>query len=117
MSAHPNPELIDRLAEIDRLQGLRDAAEAAAAKPHGISHVDCRTFGHSWNDIEADRNPQVGWYMRLRCEKCGTVRNDIVDRYGTLERRNYKHPDNYKDPDKWKRSQWRLQYLRKMNGS
>lgn len=116
MSA-PNPELIDRLAEMDRLQGLREAAAAAAAKPSPITHVDCRTFGHSWTDIEADRNPAVGWYMRLRCERCGSERNDIVDRHGSLEARHYKYPSNYKDPDKWSRSQWRLQFLRKMNGS
>jgi hypothetical protein len=113
----PNPELVDRLAEIDRLEGLRAAAAAAAAKPKPISHVDCRTFGHSWTSIEANRNPAVGWYMRLECERCHTVRNDIVNRYGVVEARHYKYEPDYKDPDKWGRSQWRMQYLRQLNGS
>lgn len=78
--------------------------------------VTCRTFGHSWFSIEAERNPRVGWYMKLRCERCGTERNDIVDRNGTVERRSYKHPAGYRlaKADNLTRSEWRVAFLARM---
>jgi hypothetical protein len=109
-------EQAERQAEAERIAALADAAEAAASKstPGALKHVDCRTFNHAWVPVEADRNPQIGWYMNMRCERCGTVRKDIVNRFGEVERRRYEYPDDYKDTDGWARSDWRMQYLRRL---
>lgn len=101
--------------EAERREGLAEAREMALARTSAISHVDCRIFGHSWESIEADRNPAIGWYMNLRCTRCGTVRKDIVDRYGHVDRRRYEYPDNYADTDRWSRSDWRLQFIRRLS--
>jgi hypothetical protein len=111
------PEITDRLAEIDRLQGLRDAAKVAETKTVPMKYVDCRTFGHSWQDINVDRHPEFGWMMQLTCDRCGTTRNDVVDRYGVVDHRKYAYPSGYRDPDKWARSAWRIQFIRRLDGS
>ena len=105
-----------RQAEADRQAAMQAAREALnnKATPLAIQWTDCRTFGHSWVSIEAKTNPAIGWYMVARCERCGTVRNDIVNRYGVVERRRYEYPDSYKDTDHWSRSDWRIQFLRRL---
>jgi len=105
-----------RLAELERQRGLEAAAEALKTKttPGSVKYVDCRTFGHSWVSVEANSNPTIGWYMVARCERCGTVRKDIVNRFGIVERRRYEYPDSYKDTDHWTRSDWRMQFLRRL---
>jgi hypothetical protein len=119
---HISPAAVDvmlteqakRVAEIDRQRGLAEAAEAAKGRASPVSFVDCRIFGHAWESTEADRNPTVGWYMKLRCVRCGTERADVVDRYGTVMGRQYHYPESYKDTDRWSRNQWRMQYLRRL---
>lgn len=115
-TATKNPELVAKLAEIDRLQGLRRAAEDAAKKPTPIRFVDCRTFGHSWGDIETGLDPKVGWGIQLTCGRCTATRNDVVDGHGSLVHRHYRYPQGYRDPDRWNRNAWRMQFLRRLNG-
>lgn len=109
-------EQAEKRAEAERQEGLRDALAAAEGKtsPDALKHVDCRTFGHSWEPVEADRNPQIGWYMNVRCARCGTVKREIVNRYGQVERRRYEYAEGYRDTDHWARSDWRMQYLRRL---
>jgi hypothetical protein len=78
-----------------------------------VSFRDCRPpFNHDWVETEAERNPKGGgWYLNMRCSNCGTLRIQIVDRFGNVERGSYKYPEGYKDNDGWTRSQWRVQYL------
>lgn len=59
----------------------------------------CRALAHSWQPYEATRRPrnQAGaWLWVLRCERCGTLREDVVDSDGTVLGRNYRHPIDYK---------------------
>ena len=110
-------EQIKRLSEVvelDRRQGLSESQAHEATRTTQARYVDCRVFGHAWEATEADRNPAIGWYMKLRCTRCGTVRSDIVNRYGGVESRHYTYPEFYKDTDKWTRSDWRLQYIRRL---
>jgi hypothetical protein len=78
-----------------------------------VSFRDCRPpFNHDWVETEAERNPKGGgWYLTMRCSQCGTIRTQIVDRYGNIEKGSYKYPEFYRDTDGWTRSQWRVQYL------
>lgn len=106
------------LAEQEREAGLAEALVAMEAKttPGAAKFVDCRTFGHSWMEIEADRNPKgYGWYMKLQCERCHTVRSDIVNHHGDVMTRSYEYPESYKDADHWTRSDWRMQFLRRLS--
>lgn len=82
----------------------------------GDPFVDCRLLGHSWYSIEAERNPKVGWYMKLRCERCGTERSDIVDRDGVVGGRSYTYAEGYKlaRTEQRTRTEWRIEFLRRL---
>ena len=102
------------LVEVERKQGLADARQAAKARRSPLTYIDCRTFGHSWVPIEADRNPAIGWYIVARCDRCSTVRKQVCDARGAIARgAQYTYPDSYKDTDHWTRSDWRMQFLRR----
>jgi hypothetical protein len=117
VNARRSDEQLKRLGEIEetnRRAGLAEIEKLAQKRTSPISFVDCRIFGHAWESTEADRNPAIGWYVKLRCTRCNTVRSDIVNRFGQVERRRYEYPDNYKDTDHWARTDWRLQFLRRL---
>lgn len=87
-----------------------------SSKP-GPQDIDCHAMGHSWRDDEADRNPKGGgWFLKQRCVNgCGTTRQAIIDGQGNLERNHwrYKYLPSYKNIAGWKRSMWRVEYMRK----
>jgi hypothetical protein len=70
----------------------------------------CRTLGHAWETDEAQTKPDIGWYMKLRCTRCGTERSDTVNKFGELLGRNYKHLVGYKHA-KQSRSEWRAEFI------
>lgn len=72
------------------------------------SYVACRTYGHAWDEIDADKQSRIGWYLWLRCQRCGTIRMDTVDRHGHLSERSYRYPDGYKSAVKLSRDEYRL---------
>ena len=83
---------------------------------NGDGFVACRTLGHSWFSIEAEHNPKRpgGWYMKVRCERCGSERSDIVNRHGALVGRSYKPAPGYRrarGDGRVTRSEWRVQFL------
>jgi len=81
-------------------------------------YVRCRALGHAWYDVEAERAPSFGYAMEFRCERCGTVRRDLVNRYGELlpGGRNYRHPDGYRDAERIERAEYRRRLLTRMTG-
>jgi hypothetical protein len=62
-----------------------------------VDMVACRTIGHCWYPIDAQRRPQWGVLWQLRCERCQSVRDDIVGSTGLLESRAYNYTEGYKD--------------------
>jgi hypothetical protein len=57
----------------------------------------CRTLGHAWEEIPAERPAPYGDPWWLRCVRCTTVRMDYVTRStGELLGRSYDHPGDYK---------------------
>jgi hypothetical protein len=56
----------------------------------------CRAIGHAWYETEATVSPLFGVYFWLRCESCGMIRKDILDRFGGLLSRSYDAPDGYR---------------------
>lgn len=102
----------------------RLAAKALDAPPHykvagsNRVHQECRApFNHDWVEEESATRPEGGgWYLAMRCTKCGTTFKQIVGAFGELlSGRNYKHPKDYRDTDHWSRSDWRLNFLMKLN--
>lgn len=82
-------------------------------------HETCRApYNHDWVEEESATQPLGGgWYLRMRCTKCGTVFKQIINIDGTLYGgRQYRYPRDYRDPDHWSRSDWRLNFLLKLNG-
>lgn len=60
-------------------------------------YVQCRTFGHAWDDIPVTEPHPDGHSFWLRCTRCGTMRRDVFDRrWGGLVHRKYDYPDNYR---------------------
>lgn len=56
-----------------------DAAIAAMRQ----THLQCRDFGHSWRPMAVERIPQRRqWLQALRCVRCRTVRQRLLDEYG-----------------------------------
>lgn len=76
------------------------------------AYVRCRTLAHAWDDVPSPRRPPWGVLMALRCVRCGTIREDIVNRFdGELMSRNYVYPEGYRDSDGLDRKGWRVAYL------
>lgn len=69
--------------------------------------------GHHWTDYESQTNPQSGgWYLTLRCVKCGKVARQIIDGDGViLTPRRYTPSFASKRLPKLSRSEWRRRYL------
>jgi hypothetical protein len=60
------------------------------------SNLLCRTLGHAWFTIAAEKASKHGDAMWLRCERCATERHDDVGRgNGELYGRSYHYADGY----------------------
>jgi hypothetical protein len=59
--------------------------------------VTCRTIGHCWYPVDAERRPAFGTLWVLRCERCQARRDDIVDVHGDLSSRAYDYAEGYRD--------------------
>lgn len=85
-------------------------------------YVRCRTYGHAWYEIFPNLGPPpTGWRLCLRCERCGTVRHDIVGYAGDVQARYYDHPDDYKysgttGEDPWRRDEYRQELFKLIRG-
>lgn len=71
----------------------------------------CRGVNHAWYDIDADRNPSFGYPMWLKCDSCGTIRKDIVDRHGNVLDRQYDYPPDYKDSEGHSKADFRARLI------
>lgn len=60
-------------------------------------YLKCRVLGHAWDEIPVTKRPEFGVYMWFRCERCSTLRYDIVNQFnGDLLSRSYQKPSDYK---------------------
>ena len=56
----------------------------------------CRTLGHAWFPVPAEKLPKHGDAMWLRCERCDTERHDdISSGTGELWGRQYVYAEGY----------------------
>jgi hypothetical protein len=56
----------------------------------------CRTLGHAWFPVPAEKTSKYGDPMWFRCERCDTERHDDVSRGdGQLFGRQYVYADGY----------------------
>lgn len=62
------------------------------------SYLMCRTLGHAWGPIAADRVGRMGGDpLWLRCERCDTERHDSISIVtGALVTRQYVYEDSYR---------------------
>lgn len=62
------------------------------------SYLLCRTVGHAWDVINADKvGRRGGDPVWLRCERCNTERHDAIERgTGELVGRQYVYNDGYR---------------------
>jgi len=61
--------------------------------------IQCRDYGHSWRPHWAEALPRKqGWLQELRCERCGTTRKRILDKYGDVITSSYRYTDGYLFP-------------------
>lgn len=56
----------------------------------------CRTLGHAWLPIPAEKASSYGDAMWLRCERCDAERHDGVDGSGGIITRRYVYDPNYR---------------------
>lgn len=70
------------------------------------THLECRTFGHQWEDVTGiDLGDEYmlkytyksGKRVTLRCVRCGMVRHEcwLLGSVGTLLARHYSQPKGY----------------------
>jgi hypothetical protein len=88
-----------------------------------VEYVQCRTWGHAWEDFIPDGKREPGWGHRfsLRCVRCATERHDTIDSLGRLSVRTYEYPEDYSlsewdVADRPDRAALRLDLLKKMHG-
>lgn len=56
----------------------------------------CRELGHVWRPHTVERDPSGGgFFRRLRCPECRTVREQVLDTMGHVIRNGYDYPDGY----------------------
>jgi len=60
------------------------------------SYMECRTLGHQWDIIPAEKPGVFGDPLWCRCLRCAMVRMDEVGGGGKLIKRRYDQPDGYK---------------------
>jgi hypothetical protein len=60
------------------------------------NHLQCRDFGHSWRPHTATWDPKARCYVtQLRCSRCRTLRERIIDANGQQVTSHYDYPDGY----------------------
>lgn len=69
-------------------------------------YVECRTLGHSWDQIPSTRRPTSGILMTFRCVRCTSIREDTLNSLYEVVARRYVKPDDY-HADRRGRSDWR----------
>lgn len=72
-----------------------------------ILYCECRTYGHAWFEIDADKASPIGWYLWLKCERCSMIRMDTIDVHGELSARSYRQPAGYHNSEKITRATYR----------
>lgn len=77
-----------------------------------VDRTRCFAIAHDWDIIPNRRRPPFGEMETLRCTGCGLIREDIYDRYGGLQNRNYIKPPGYDDVPKQTRAEWRVKFLK-----
>lgn len=87
-----------------------------------INYVECKTYGHAWDEYNDNgRTPMprgVRYRMTLRCTRCGTTRHDHLDANGDrVGGPRYRKPSGYSDligpGEKPTRPQMRLLIIRR----
>ena len=78
-------------------------------------YVRCHVLRHTFEAVGAipgvHLRPRYGTLVTWRCEHCGTIRLDIINRNnGDLQYRDYIHPDGYAHPY-MTMAQWRVLLL------
>jgi len=58
-------------------------------------YLRCRTLGHQWDDIPAEKAGAFGDPLWCRCLRCAMVRIDEIGGGGKLVYRRYVRPDGY----------------------
>jgi hypothetical protein len=71
-----------------------DLAAAIDAMPE--SHIHCRDYGHSWRPFTASYDARERCYVQqLRCTRCRTLRQRLLDTHGQVIKSAYVYADNY----------------------
>ena len=104
MKAHPT------LTGDDLRRAIRDAARCRGSRNHRLELIPG----------DPSRRPMFGTLVTWRCELCGTIRYDTVQRMtGELLARSYDHPDWYlaANEDGAEPSWWRAKYWESLDDS
>jgi hypothetical protein len=61
------------------------------------SQLQCRTYGHAWEEFfPVDMGtPMYGWRLSLRCMRCTSERHDTIDVLGRINGRRYVYVEGY----------------------
>lgn len=60
------------------------------------AHLHCRDYGHSWRPHHARWLPSEHAYEQtLRCARCRTIRERVLDSRGQVIASQYKYPKHY----------------------
>ena len=74
-------------------------AQQARARDLTDVFLDCRSLGHAWLQCAPDRKPQFGELQVFQCQRCLSIRDDIVSaKYGELLSRGYRMAPGYIQP-------------------
>lgn len=66
-------------------------------KDHSHNFELCKVLlRHAMFDIPAEKPSQVGWALWVKCERCGTIRKDVINLRGDIVYRKYVYPDGYR---------------------
>jgi hypothetical protein len=77
---------------------LFDPAVLTTADHERLQYVVCNAIGHAWFYTDADWQSTIGVPVTLRCERCGSLRREAINRLGKAQGRRYIHPYGYKYP-------------------
>jgi len=83
------------------------------------SYIECKTWGHAWEDYDSASTPRQPFRYRevVRCTRCATVRTRYMDAEGdTIGHPQYKYADGYRDvrgAEKPTRAEMRILIIRR----
>jgi len=79
-------------------------------------YLPCRTFGHAWGLIGTRRADDLILFD-LSCINCQTTRCDVIAKAnGALEGRTYHYPDGYLKHGAIRRTAWRYEFIKRIEG-